>query len=69
MSGVGRQVQGGGQRTVKVSLLHEKGELLASAVAHIRNELSQIHAVTERWSAKQRWTLLLNRLLRQWLGG
>jgi hypothetical protein len=29
MSGVGRQVQSGGQRTVKVSVLHEKGDIIA----------------------------------------
>ena len=29
MAGVGRQVQSGGQRTVKVSILHEKGDLIA----------------------------------------
>lgn len=69
MSGVGRQVQSGGQRSVKVSLLHEKGALIASAVTQISNELRQIHAITERWSAQQRWTLLLNRLLRRWIGG
>jgi hypothetical protein len=28
-----------------------------------------IHAITERWTVVQRWTLLLTRLLRRWLGG
>jgi hypothetical protein len=69
MSGVGRQIQSGGRRTVKVSLVYEKGDLIAQAVTRISNELHQIRAITERWSVDQRWTLLLTRLLRRWLGG
>ena len=69
MSGVGRQVQSGGQRTVKVSVLHEKGDLIAQAVTQISKEIRQMCAITERWTADQRWTLLLTRLLRRWLGG
>jgi len=69
MAGVGRQVQSGGQRTVKVSVLHEKGDVIAQAVSRISNELHQIHAITERWNVNQKWTLLLTRLLRRWLGG
>lgn len=69
MSGVGRQVQSGGRRTVKVSVMYEKGELIAQAVTRISNELHRIRAITERWSADLRWTLLLTRLLRRWLGG
>jgi hypothetical protein len=33
------------------------------------NELHRIGAITERWTVAQRWTLLLTRLLRRWLGG
>jgi hypothetical protein len=69
MAGVGRQVQSGGRRTVKVSVLHEKGGLIADAVTRISKELHHIRAITERWSPQQRWTLLLTRLLRCWLGG
>ena len=69
MSGVGRQVQSGGQRTVKISILHEKGDLVAQAIRQISGEIGQIRAITERWSVEQRWTLLLTRLLRHWLGG
>ena len=32
-------------------------------------ELRDLHAITERWTVDQRWSLLLNRLLRRWLGG
>ncbi len=69
MSGVGRQIQSGGRRAVKVSVLHEKGDLIAHAVTRISNELHRIRAITERWSVDQCWTLLLTRLLRRWLGG
>ena len=69
MSGVGRQVQSGGQKTVKVSVLHEKGDLIAQAVTRTSNELHHIRAITERWTVGQRWTLLLTRVLRRWLGG
>ena len=61
MSGVGRQVQSGGQRTVKVSVLHEKGDIIAQAVTQISKEIQQMCAITERWTADQRWTLLLTR--------
>ena len=47
MAGVGRQVQGGGRRTVKVSVLHEKGDLIARAVALISNGLHRIRTITE----------------------
>ncbi len=69
MAGVGRQVQSGGQRTVKVSVLYEKGDLIAQAVTQISKELHQIRAITERWHVDQRCTLLLTRILRRWLGG
>lgn len=69
MPRVGRQVQSGGQRTVKVSVLHERGDLTAQAVTLISRELQDIRVITERWSVTQRWTLLLTRVLRRWLGG
>jgi hypothetical protein len=69
MAAVGRQTQSGGQRSVKVSLVHEKGWIIAHAVTQISNELRHIAAITQRWSAHQRWSLLLTRLLRRYLGG
>ena len=69
MFGVGRQVQSGGQKTVRISVLHEKGDIIAHAVTRTSNELHHIRAITERWSVEQRWTLLLTRVLRRWLGG
>jgi len=41
MSGVGRQVQSGGQKTVKVSVLHEKGSLIAHAVTLTSNNVGR----------------------------
>ena len=69
MAAVGRQTQSGGQRRVKVSLVHEKGSVIAHAVTRISNELRRILSITERWSVHQRWSLLLTRLLRRYLGG
>jgi hypothetical protein len=69
MQGVARQVQSGGQRTVRVSLLHEKGDIIARAVTLISSQLQQMRRITERWTATARWSLLLTRLLRRWLGG
>lgn len=37
--GVARQVKSGGQRTVKVSILHEEGDLIARVVTLISKEL------------------------------
>jgi hypothetical protein len=69
MSGVCRQIQSGGRRTVKVSVLRGKGDHIARAVTQISKELHHIRSIAERWSVDQRWTLLLTRLLRLWLGG
>jgi hypothetical protein len=57
MQGVARQVQSGGQRTVRVSLLHEKGDLIAQAVTLISKQLQQMRLITERWTNAQRWAL------------
>ncbi len=35
----------------------------------ISKELQAIMSIAERWTILQRWTLLLTRLLRPWLGG
>lgn len=69
MQGVGRQVRSGGRSTVRVSILHEKNDIIAQAVTLISKELHQIRVITERWTVLERWTLLLTRLLRRWLGG
>ena len=69
MQGVARQVQSGGQRKVKVSLLHENGEVIAKAVTLISSQLHAMMRIAEQWTIEERWALLLTRLLRRWLGG
>jgi hypothetical protein len=69
MQGVARQVQSGGQRTVKVSLLHEKSHEIEVLVTRTSKQLHHMKLITERWSSPQKWSLLLTRLLRRWLGG
>ena len=69
MQGVARQVQSGGQRTIKVSLLHEYRDDIAVLVGRVSRQLQHMSVITERWSALEKWTLLLTRLLRHWLGG
>ena len=69
MQGVARQVQGGGQRTVKPSIVHEKKDIIEEFVERTSRQLPQMKLITERWSGEQKWTLLLTRLLRRWLGG
>jgi len=69
MQGVARQVQSGGQRKVKVSLVHEHGTTIAQAVTLISSQLHHMMRIAEQWSIEQRWVVLLTRLLRRWLGG
>ena len=69
MQGVARQVQSAGRRTVKVSLLHENSEAIVKSVTMTSKQLHLMNSITERWSALEKWTLLLTRLLRRWLGG
>jgi hypothetical protein len=69
LGGVARQTQHGGQRTIRVSIMHEKGDAIVQAVTLISNYLHRTNLITERWSIAQRWALLLTRILRRWLGG
>ena len=69
MQGVARQVQSGGQSTVKISILHEKGAAIVRAVGLVSKQLHQFMRIAERWTTAQRWAFLLTRLLRRWLGG
>ena len=62
-------MQSGGQRTIKVSLLHEYRDDIAVLVGRVSRQLQHMSVITERWSALEKWTLLLTRLLRHWLGG
>ena len=69
LGGVARLIRHGGQRTVKVSLQHENRELIVEAIANVSNTLRRFHAIAERWTQEQRWTLLLTYIFRHWLGG
>ena len=69
LHGVARLTAHSGQRTVKVSLQHEKGDLLAKAITAVSNTLHRLNAIAERWTPEQRWTLLLTHIFRRWLGG
>jgi Transposase DDE domain group 1 len=69
MQGVGRQVSGGNQRRIKMSLLHENGEVIAKAVTAISKEISAIAAITEQWSLTEHWLLFLLRIYRSCFGG
>jgi hypothetical protein len=42
---------------------------IISAVTLISNEIQHIMSIAEKWTIEQRWTLLLTRLLKRWLGG
>lgn len=69
MQGVSRQVQSSGQRTVKVSLVHENKDIIEELVGQTSRQLHHMKLNTERWDAAKKWSLLLTRLLRRWLGG
>ena len=69
MAGVARQIQSGGRRTIRVSNLYEKGEVIAQAITAISKELHRIRAITEQWTVIEKWSLILTRVLRRWLGG
>jgi len=69
MQGVARQVQSGGQRKIKVSLMHGSSAQIMRSVTLTSNLLQNISGITERWSVLEKWTLLLTRVLRRYLGG
>ena len=69
LSGVARLTRHGGQRTVKVSVAHEKSDLITKAITQVSNTLARFQAIAEQWSREQRWELLLTHIFRRWLGG
>ena len=69
MQGVGRQIKTGGQKTIKISLTHNKSESVAAAVTLISKRLHEFSRIAEQWTIDQRWAYLLTCVLRPWLGG
>jgi hypothetical protein len=69
LGGVARLTKHSGQSTVKVSLQHEKSDLIAQAITVLSNALQRMNAIAEQWTIEQRWTLLLTHIFRRWLGG
>ena len=69
LHGVARLTQHSGQRTVKVSLQHENGPLLAVAITAVSNTLHRLNAIAGAGLPWQRWTLLFTHIFRRWLGG
>jgi hypothetical protein len=69
LGGVARLTRHSGQSTIKVSLQHEKRDLLVVAITQVSNTLRRLHAIAEQWPQEQRWALLLTHIFRHWLGG
>lgn len=59
MSGVGRQVRSGGQRRVRVGILHEKGDVIARAVTLIVSVTPRIENIARfiQAIAGQLWSI------------
>jgi hypothetical protein len=68
LHGVARLTRSGGQRTVKVSVRHEKSEQITAAITLVSNTLVRFLSIAEQWGPSQRWTLLLTHIFRHWLG-
>src|SRR5260370_41902776 len=58
-----------GKSNIKVSLQHDKKELLVQAIKLVSKTLCRFYLIAEQWSIEQRWTLLLTHIFRHWLGG
>jgi hypothetical protein len=69
MQGVARRVESGGQKRIRVSILHQKADVITAAITAISKEISRIASAAEQWSVEQRWLLFLVRIYRQYFGG
>ena len=69
MQGVGRRVESGGQKRIKVSILHQNADAITAAITAISKEISRIAATAEQWTISQRWLLFLVRIYRHYFGG
>ena len=69
MQGVGRRVESGGQKRIRVSILHQKADVITAAITAISKEISRLAVAAEQWTTEQRWLLFLVRIYRQYFGG
>ena len=69
LEGVARMTKSGGRRSLKVSLQHEKSEVLQELILSTSRALQKFKAITEGWHQEQRWACLLTYIFRRWLGG
>ena len=69
MQGVARRVESGGQKSIRVSILHRNAEALSAAITAISKEISHIAATAQQWDVEQRWMLFIVRIYRRYFGG
>ena len=69
MQGAGRRVESGGQKRIRVSILHEKAGIITAAITAISGEISRLARAAEQWTIQERWLLLLVRIFRRYFGG
>ena len=69
LSGVGRQTEHAGKKTIKVRILHENGEIIAQAITVISNLLNRMSAIAARWEPATSWALLMMWIFRAKLAG
>lgn len=69
MQGVARRVESGGQKSVRVSILHRNAQALKAAITAISKEISYIAATAQQWNVEQRWMLFIVRIYRRYFGG
>ena len=56
----------GGQKRIKVSILHQKAAVITAAITAISKEISRLATAAEQWSISQRWLLFLVRIYRHY---
>ena len=69
LGGTARLLKHSGQRTVRVSLQHDKSDVIEAGILKVSRFLHEFEAIAEEWTREQRWGVLLTYVLRRWLGG
>ena len=69
LGGTARLLKHAGQRTVRVSLQHDKSDVIQEGILKVSRFLHPFEAIAEEWTREQRWGVLLTYVLRRWLGG